>query len=282
MVIEQHKNLALKGKHQRPIVTDVFYTPDDKKKQVLIFCHGYKGFKDWGAWNMMAEAFANNGFFFVKFNFSHNGGTIEDPIDFPDLDAFKRNTYTKEMDDLEVVLDWINADDNPYAAFIDTEQIAIMGHSRGGGSAIIKAQEDQRVKKLITLAAVSDFGNRFPTGKELKHWKEHGVGYTENTRTKQKMPHLYSFYTDYMENQTRFDISRATKRLRIPFLIIHGTQDPTVDISNAHDLSQWNPQAEMFILQGSDHVFGASHPWKEPSLPQAIDKIINKVTEFIG
>lgn len=279
--MEQHKNLALQGKHQRPIITDVFYTPEDKKKQVLVFCHDYKGFKDWGAWNMMAEAFAKNGFFLVKFNFSHNGGTLEDPIDFPDLDAFGRNTYSIEMDDLEVVLDWIRSEDNPYASFIDPEQIGLMGHSRGGGSAIIKAGEDKRINKLITLSAVSDFGKRFPTGKELQAWKEQGIGYIENARTKQKMPHLYSFYTDYLENQTRFNISRAAKGLKIPFLIVHGTQDPTVDISNAYELSAWNPQSEMYVLKGSNHVFEAAHPWEEAKLPEAMDKIIKKVTEFM-
>jgi len=112
MVVEKRLNIALEGKHQRPIVMDLVYREDGRKKPILIFCHGYKGFKDWGAWNLMAEAFAEEGFFFVKFNFSHNGGTLENPIDFPDLEAFSQNTYTKEMDDLEVVLDWITAIDN--------------------------------------------------------------------------------------------------------------------------------------------------------------------------
>ena len=76
-------------------------------KPIVIFCHGYKGFKDWGAWNLMAEAFAEAGFFFIKFNFSHNGGTVEQPIDFPDLEAFGNNNYTKELDDLESVIDWV-------------------------------------------------------------------------------------------------------------------------------------------------------------------------------
>jgi len=55
----------------------------------------------------MAESFANAGFFFIKFNFSHNGGTVKQPIDFPDLEAFGNNNYTKELDDLETVIDWI-------------------------------------------------------------------------------------------------------------------------------------------------------------------------------
>ena len=69
------KNFTIDGKHQKPIVTDVFFEETKQPKPVVIFCHGYKGFKDWGAWNMMAEAFAKAGFFFIKFNFSHNGGT---------------------------------------------------------------------------------------------------------------------------------------------------------------------------------------------------------------
>ena len=41
--------------------------------EIVIFIHGFMGFKDWGAWHLMAKVFAKAGFFFVKFNFSHNG-----------------------------------------------------------------------------------------------------------------------------------------------------------------------------------------------------------------
>ena len=109
------QNIAVKGQHNKPIVTDLFFKQNTDKKPVVIFCHGYKGFKDWGAWNIMAEAFANAGLFFVKFNFSHNGGTLEQPIDFPDLEAFGNNTYTKELDDLESVLNWLTAEDFEHA-----------------------------------------------------------------------------------------------------------------------------------------------------------------------
>ena len=73
----------------------------------MIFCHGYKGFKDWGAWNLVSEQFLNKGYAFCKFNFSLNGGTIEEPIDFPDLDAFGKNTYSQEVIDIGRVLDHV-------------------------------------------------------------------------------------------------------------------------------------------------------------------------------
>lgn len=280
-MVERLNDIALKGKHGRPVVTDIIYQKEKKKHPVLIFCHGYKGFKDWGTWNLMAEAFAEKGFMFVKFNFSFNGGTVEQPIDFPDLKAFGENTFTKELDDLDVLLDWICGREFPISQFADLTNISLMGHSRGGGTAVIKAAEDSRIKSLITLASVSDFEARFPKGEELEAWKKNRIGYIENTRTGQKMPHLYSFYENFLENQERLTISRAAGELEIPFLIIHGTEDPTVNVNNAEDLKNWNPNAELFLLKGCNHVFEGQHPWEEKKLPPAKNKIVEKVTTFI-
>lgn len=280
MVIKKETNIPLPGKHSRPIPTDVFYSDEEGNKPVLLFCHGYKGFKDWGAWNLMAEAFAKKGFLFIKFNFAYNGGTLDEPIDFPDLDAFGENTYTKELDDLEVVIDWITGDDFPYSEIADTSRLNLMGHSRGGGLVVIKAAEDPRIKKLISLAAVSDFGSRFPKGKELETWKQNGIAYIENSRTKQQMPHLIDFYENFKANEERLTISKSAGKLKIPYLIVHGTQDPTVSVENAHELNQWAQNSELFLLEGSDHVFKASHPWEKEELPSAMKKIVEKLSSF--
>ena len=58
----------VKGIHGKPIVTDVFYEANGTPKPIVIFCHGYKGYKDWGAWNLAAEKFAENNIFLLKFN----------------------------------------------------------------------------------------------------------------------------------------------------------------------------------------------------------------------
>ncbi len=49
------KHFVIPGKHQKPIVIDVTYPANKTNMPVILFCHGYKGFKDWGAWNIMAE-----------------------------------------------------------------------------------------------------------------------------------------------------------------------------------------------------------------------------------
>ena len=72
--MQEIKNIQVPGKHQKPILTDVIYKKNNQKKPLVIFCHGYKGYKDWGVFNKMTSTFADEALFLVKFNFSHNGG----------------------------------------------------------------------------------------------------------------------------------------------------------------------------------------------------------------
>ena len=102
------KNNIFNRPDKKPILWDAFFKDDEVKKDIVIFCHGYKGFKDWGAWDLVGEMFSKENFFFLKFNFSHNGGTVDDPIDFPDLDAFAENNYSKELDDLSDLLEFLH------------------------------------------------------------------------------------------------------------------------------------------------------------------------------
>ncbi len=274
------KNILLKKEGQKTILIDVFCKKENKEKPIVIFCHGYKGFKDWGAWNLMAETFANEGFIFVKFNFSHNGGTIENPIDFPDLEAFGNNNYTKELDDLERVIDWCFTKAN-FKNEMNLNNISLIGHSRGGGIVCIKAEEDSRIKKVISLAGVSDFKRRSSTTGELDEWKEKGVKYVSNSRTKQEMPHFYQFYEDFIENEKRLTIKRAVNNLKKPYCIIHGDADISIFINEAQDLYKWSSNSELKIISGANHVFGAKHPWKEQKQPLDLKKATELCVEFI-
>lgn len=274
-------NLKITGKYGKSILIDIYNNEDNKPKPIIIFCHGYKGYKDWGAWSLMAEDFANSGFCFIKFNFSYNGGTIEQPIDFPDLEAFGNNNYTKELDDLDSVLNWIIEKFNSNKNF-DISNITLLGHSRGGGIVTIKAEEDSRISKVISLAGVSDYEKRFPDGEALEQWKKQGVYYVENGRTKQQMPHYYQFFEDYKQNKDRLNIKRATSNLKIPHLIIHGNKDTSVSINEAENLHKWNPNSDLIIIEGADHVFETKHPWQKTELSKELEMVIQSVVSFIN
>ncbi|WP_419495131.1 alpha/beta hydrolase family protein [Chryseobacterium bernardetii] len=269
------KDILLGNPETRNFMADSFYMDNTEKRPLVIFVHGYKGYKDWGAWDLMAEKFAESGFFFVKFNFSHNGTTVDDPLHFADLEAFGNNNYTKELSDLGIVIDSFIKDPH-----VDSEKIILIGHSRGGGISIIKTFEDERINGLITLASV-DTLDRFPTGELLENWKREGVYYVLNGRTQQEMPHYYQFYEDYEKNIHRFDVERATEMAKAYMLIIHGTEDEAVNVKHAEHLHILNPNSELFLIEGGNHTFGAKEPWNNPELPDDLNKVTEKCIDFL-
>lgn len=272
-------NHTLPGKNDKPIVFDYGYLTNGQPKPVVLFAHGFKGFKDWGHFNKVMQFFIEEGFVFAKFNFSHNGGTLEQPIDFPDLEAFGNNNYSKELDDVNSMLDWITTNDFIPAQEIDRDKIYLIGHSRGGGISILAASEDERIKKVVTWAAVADFMSRLP--QDLNTWKETGVHHIANARTKQDMPMYYQFAEDLQANADRLNIQAAEARLSIPHLIIHGSADEAVNVSEAHALKGANPDAQLEIIAGAGHTFGAKHPDTNPDFPGESDQVMQLTLDFL-
>ena len=274
------KNIILQGKHQKPILLDAGYQLTNQQKPVVIFAHGFKGFKDWGHFNLVMNHFVENQFVFVKFNFSHNGGTLEQPIDFPDLEAFGNNNYTKELDDLETVIDWVELNQLVPKEEINSKEIYLIGHSRGGGISIVKTSEDARIKKLVTWAAVSDLINRIPS-QQMEIWKQNGVIYVENARTNQQMPMYYQLAEDTFKNKERLTIERAAKTIHVPQLIVHGTNDEAVQLLEAQNIAEWNSNAELFIVENANHTFGAAHPFNDEKFPLNFQMVIDKTLDFL-
>ena len=280
--MEITRKIAIKSSHHnKPIVTDVIYKKNNLKKPVVIFCHGYKGYKDWGCWDLVAQKFAKENHFFIKFNFSHNGGTFENPIGFSDLKAFGDNNFTIELNDLEDVIGCITAI-NECINEVDTSNIILIGHSRGGGIATIKASENKNISKVISWNGVSDFGIRFPKREQLEHWKNEGVMYVLNGRTKQQMPHKYQFYQDFKENEERLTIKKAVENLNKPQLIIAGTHDEVVKPNEGEKMHLWNPKSELMLIDEMNHTLGSKHPWNEDALPIHLEKAVQKSIDFIA
>ncbi len=277
MKLNIDRNIIIKNSETRDFLADSYYPESGQKLPLVIFAHGYKGYKDWGAWNLMAKKFAEAGFFFVKFNFSHNGTTVEQPKDFADLEAFGNNNFSKEMSDYDEVLNYFYDHQK-----VDQEKVAIIGHSRGGGITVIKGFEDERVKVLVALAGVSNFKYRFPSQDRFEDWKTEGVMYSENKRTHQQMPHYFQFFEDFEKNEKRFDIQYAAQHLEKPFLIVQGTNDDAVKDKEAYLLNEWCKTSELFFIENANHTFGAKEPWTEEELPADLEKAVLAMTSFIS
>ena len=264
--------------HDLPILASVSYLKKDIPKPVIIFSHGFKGFKDWGHFPLVARWFAAQGFAFVRFNFSHNGTTPQEPADFANLDNFGKNNFSIELHDLDDVIHWVetNSDEHQF----DKEKIYLIGHSRGGGISIIKASEDERIKKIVTWASVADFESRMRVD-GFEEWKKTGVTYIPNARTNQNMPLYFQFYEDLDRNRERLLIKKAAKKLNKPFLIVHGTEDDTVSVNEANALHQWAAGSRLCLIENADHAFNATHPYTAQELNEHILKKLKVSLEFL-
>ena len=260
----------LVGANEKPIDVD-YNIPKQPNGKVIVFVHGYKGFKDWGHWKLLFAAFVEQGFVVVSFNFSHNGVSGKNGVDFDELELFGENNYSKELFDTHTVLADVR---NEYLH----SEIHLVGHSRGGGIAILAAYESRSVKSVVTWAAVGTLNRGFV---DLKDWKEKGVSFVVNGRTKQELPHYYQFFEDFVRNSVRLNVLGVASKLDKPMLVIHGTSDNAVSIDAAYKLVTANEGAELEVIEGADHVFQGYHPYGEESLSAESLELFKITSKFL-
>lgn len=236
----------------------------------VVVVHGFKGFKDWGFFPHVCERLARDGHAVVSFNFSHNG-IGDDPLEFTELERFARNTLSRELDELLFIIDGVEAGELPTGA---PSRIGVLGHSRGGGQAILAASEHDGVDSLVTWAAVADFDRWDDETKG--EWRERGRITVANARTGQDMPLDLSLLEDFEENRERLDIGRAAGEVSVPWLVVHGLDDGTVVPGEGHRLVERASGAGGVFVDGAGHTFEARHPFQgaPPQLQAALDATV--------
>jgi pimeloyl-ACP methyl ester carboxylesterase len=274
MIVKQHYSVS--GAKGRGMTADITFDTLTPYAPLVIFAHGIRGFKDWGAHDLVARYFAENSFRFLKFNFSHNGTTADKPTEFADLMAFGENTFSFELDDLKSIIDFACGG----SAIPAVNSVYLIGHSMGGGISIIKTAEDPRIKKLVTMASISSFYNLWPKQAE-EQWKLQGVMYLKNARTGQDMPYKATLLYDLEENPARLNIQNKAAQITQPWLIVHGDKDTSVRLSHAEELLKANPKAELVVIPGADHTFNATHPYLANMLPAMLLQFCDTSIEFL-
>jgi dienelactone hydrolase len=268
--------LKIKTKANDLILADLFHDMKGKKP-LVIFCHGFKGFKDWGGFPYMMEKLSDAGFAALSFNFTFNGVSEANPTEFERLDLFAQNTFSRELDDLNAVIDYFETCSELY--YTDSSRIAVIGHSRGGGIAIIKASNDRRIKCLITLSAVSNFARYSEHVKKI--WREKGYIEVENQRTGQIMRINVTLLDDIESNSEKLDILAKAGKLNKPYLIIHGAEDLSVGADEAKKIFDVSDKSEtgLVIIPNTGHTFGVVHPFAGTT--PAFEKVIEEVIGFL-
>ncbi|HET6511814.1 MAG TPA: alpha/beta fold hydrolase [Candidatus Kapabacteria bacterium] len=277
----KHEAVVLYSSEGDKIRTDVRYIKNGRKKPVLVFLHGFKGFKDWGPFPIVCERFAEQQFVAISFNFSHNG--VSDQLtEFTELDRFAHNTVSTELREAHDVLAALLTGQIPIdESEFDPERIGIVGHSRGASLGILAGAHYHEVKAVSAWAPVSKFDRYTPRQKDK--WKEEGYLEVMNSRTGQRMRMNASFLDDLEKHHDRLDILKAAHQMTAggkPLQIISASEDLTAPPREAQEIKQaaGAQHSEIHIIERTGHTFGVEHPFK--GMTPAFDTAMAMTIDF--
>jgi dienelactone hydrolase len=264
------ERLTASGRH---LVGDVRLPDSPPPRSAVVVVHGFKGFKDWAFFPHVSERLAAAGHAVVTFSFTGSGvASGEDEVG--DLEAFAQNTLGQELEELALVVELVRGSEllpRP------PRTLGLLGHSRGGGDALLHTAERSGVAALVTWAAVSTF-DRW-SAETRREWREAGYVLVLNTRTGQQLPMNVSFLEDFERQAGRFDLLRAAGSVSAPWLIVHGTEDTTVPVDEARALARAARSARLLLVEGAGHTFEVRHPM-ERSSPQLEEAVVATLRHF--
>jgi len=233
---------------------------------VVVVLHGFKAFRRWGFFPWFGERIAARGFASVVFDFSHNGTDASGEA-YPRRDLFRAASWRTHQDDLEAVLAALRAGALPEAAALDPSRVALLGHSMGGGLAVVHAARDPGIRAVVGLAPVARADRFSPREKET--WRAKGELPIVNTRTGEVLPLGLGYLEDAEARRAELEGPAAATRLPCPLLVVHGEEDTSVPPAEGRSLVEAaiaaGRPARYSLVPGTQHTFDAVHPFAGPT-----------------
>ncbi len=218
----------------------------------VLLMHGFKGFMDWGFFPELSSRLARRGIVAVSMNAS-GSGIGEDPQAFTEEEAFAKNTYSKELEDMARARAYMEG-----ISGVDPARLGVLGHSRGGGLALLHAAAHGDYRAVVTWAGICDIARMDEA--TVAAWRERGFLEIPNARTGQVHRLDVEILLDAEANAGDLDILAASRRLSAPTLVAHGTGDEVVGLGESERIVSALQRPTHLVLEGAGHTFGATHP----------------------
>jgi alpha-beta hydrolase superfamily lysophospholipase len=178
-------------------------------------------------------------------------GIGDDPETFERLDLFAGDTYSTQLADLRAAVHYAQQK-------LPTLPTFLLGHSRGGGVAILGAQDVPRLKGIVVWSPIAR-ADRWDE-ETKRQWRASGSLDVVNARTKQVMKMSPAILDDYEQHRDRLDIIGAAEQLRVPLLVVHGGKDESVPSDEGRLIAARTPEASLVVIGRASHTYNAIHP----------------------
>lgn len=251
------------GAEGEPILisTEASVEPEQARAAVLL-AHGFKGYKDYGFIPVVARRLVEALPVVVhRFNFSHSGMT-SDIASFARPGLFERDTWNKQVFDLDALMKASSEGDAPLTPA--GLPIALLGHSRGGVSCLLCAGRrfrDDRPPEpaaVVTMSSPDKALNLSPDAMALL--QKQGYLVSPSSRTGQDLRIARAWLEEQEASPMDHDVLGLAGAIGCPVLAIHGSDDPTVDPQCARRIASACPHGQFALIERGDHVYKTPNP----------------------
>jgi len=233
-------------------------------KPVVILSHGFRGHKDWAFWPDVSRRLAESGFYTVSFNYSRI--SARSAQDQAERELAESATLSRELLDLEHVVHSLKLRQLPWPELADTGKLAVLGHSRAGGSGILFAAAHPEIKALIVWNGGSAPVRQPNDGGPELSLQEAVIN------------------EDLHQHAADFNLEAALESLAAETLVIQGDQDREALLQQNRGFRSRAPQHRYLAVKGADHTFNTVHPYGGATveLNEALTESIGFLREKLG
>jgi len=227
------KEVPVTFKSKGKQIVGILHLPKRKKPPIIVMCHGFTGCKlgtPFGLFVQAARYWCRNGFAVLRFDFRGCGDSEGE---------FEDYCFRVTLEDTKSAIKFLTTLEN-----VDVSRVGIVGHSRGGPTAIAIAAETKIPKCLVTWNSVVDF-KYFLTKDEIRKIKRKGYMLYDGFKVGKALLEDFNYnIKDYIE------------KLNVPSLFIHSEKDQVVNIKHSKLLFDWCKTKKKFVtIKNADHVF---------------------------
>jgi len=204
-------------------------------KELIIICHGARSSKNSRIQTALAQKLKQK-YNIFRFDFSGNNdseGQIENA------------TYSKDIEDLMVIVNH----------FIEKgyKIKSVIGHSKSGSEVLLASKQlINKTKTIITLAPRRSINN----ASEMTELKKHQEFFDKNQYYWFPDPNVkHKITSKYIDDAKKWNNITEHYTDQTPTLVIHGTDDDVIDISEAELFVKEFENIKFFKIKNASHGF---------------------------
>lgn len=220
--------------HQAEKLVGTLHEPERFSGNGVIVAHCFTCSQNIRLLKELAAALAEEGFMTLRFDFSGNGRSEG---------SFADATYSKGIAEMHLAADLLMEK--------GADHLGFAGHSMGSAIAILAGAQHSAVKGVCGIGGRSSglgAAGFLNEGQQKELEKTGKVSFTSRNRE--------LFLTkDFFADAAGHDLAGAIESYPKPLCLIHGDKDMIIPPSEAHNAKELNPDVEVSIIEGADHMF---------------------------